>query len=534
MVANKGPIHRLLLGPIVGHTDYKSARIWIRVHDVLALFAVPTAYTLRIVDHGVFPFKSTEDGTPEFGTAIAQVDGLRPDWAYRYQVLRNGRVIPDAHGTFRTMPLPGSFADMLFVSLSCSNRTEPGAWPLLKEYIDKAQPRFIIMMGDQVYLDDDFEVWVSNLQSSPAQRRKVMAEIYQQHWSREPIRTIMANIPTYMMWDDHDIRNSWGSWAPDSPTLAGLYPRGAPITKQYNLYFEDARDLCWHFQMVRNPLPNMSAPTPGMARAMPFYFQCGRLAVLVVDNRGVRDIWRPKNPILGDAQWTYLSKVVDDLPPNVDAFALVTPLPLASMSPTGKIQWLFGNRTDDVELYKEGKAKALLELQQVGSTSLMDLLPTALGALTQTNTGTYRLDSLSDVRDNWAYLPCRPEQAELIRLAARARLTRQLGSQPRGLVFIGGDLHAGALYDLTIAAPDFSAPCLVTSGIAKETAGQILLIGTLLDEDYEITDGIRAHLQYAVQTYNFGVTHVLFGAGMPVITNVVAHEGVSWSSAIRL
>jgi hypothetical protein len=58
-----------------------------------------------------------------------------------------------------------------------------------------------------------------------------------------------------MMWDDHDIRDGWGSFAPDSPTLAALYPRGKPIFDQYNAFFEDARDVSWHFQMSHNPPP---------------------------------------------------------------------------------------------------------------------------------------------------------------------------------------------------------------------------------------------------------------------------------------
>jgi phosphodiesterase/alkaline phosphatase D-like protein len=138
----------------------------------------------------------------EFGTAIARADGLRSDWEYRYQVLRRKRVVLASMGAFHTMPVPGSMADVLFVSLSCSHGKDKGAWPLLDRYIKSAKPRFVIMMGDQVYLDDNDEiasaVWSKHLSTSSLVRRQAIVAKYQEHWSREPIRSIMANTPTYI------------------------------------------------------------------------------------------------------------------------------------------------------------------------------------------------------------------------------------------------------------------------------------------------------------------------------------------------
>ena len=82
-----------------------------------------------------------------------------------------------------------------------------------------------------------------------------MAEMYRFNWSRDPVRQILANVPTYMIWDDHDIRDGWGSLASDSPTMAALHRRGAAIFHASTAFFEDARDVYWHFQGCRNPLP---------------------------------------------------------------------------------------------------------------------------------------------------------------------------------------------------------------------------------------------------------------------------------------
>jgi hypothetical protein len=68
------PPNRLRLGPVVGHTDDASTRIWIQVVDD------PSRYALRVEGAGIFPFQSTEGGVLEFRTATAVATGLRPEW----------------------------------------------------------------------------------------------------------------------------------------------------------------------------------------------------------------------------------------------------------------------------------------------------------------------------------------------------------------------------------------------------------------------------------------------------------------------
>ena len=167
-----------------------------------------------------------------------------------------------------------------------------------------------------------------------------------------------------MMWDDHDIRDGWGSRASDSLTLALKYRRGQAIFAKNNAYFEDARDVYWHFQGCHNPMPTgdpslpnyISGPPPaGQRRAMPFVFRCGRLVVLVLDARGDRDVFRKDYPILGAEQWTFIDKVFANLAEDVEALAVMTPTPIASMDPNGQTQKLLGDRTDDVVAFSRGR-----------------------------------------------------------------------------------------------------------------------------------------------------------------------------------
>ena len=170
MARRRGP-RRLQLGPVVGHTDDTSTRIWIQVSDD------PARYRLRVEGVGLFEFKSTELGAVEFGTAIAQVTGLQPDLRYRYRVVRAGRFVPGANGSVRTLP-PPSMTNLLFCAISCNGAEQLGAWQKFSDFVEASQPSFIVMMGDQIYMDEDQpDVFAQHFHSDSATRRRVMAEM---------------------------------------------------------------------------------------------------------------------------------------------------------------------------------------------------------------------------------------------------------------------------------------------------------------------------------------------------------------------
>lgn len=529
------PLNRLLLGPIVGHTDAQSTRVWIQVADD------PAWYTLRIAGRGLFPFVSTENGSLEFGTALADANGLDAERKYRYQILRLGRAVPGAHGTFRTMPPPGSSADVLFVSLSCSEYRRPGAWPLLDKYVKQAKPRFILMTGDQVYLDfgntDRERIWPAHLHSTSDVRRQAMVYRYQQNWGREPIRRIMANTPTYMLWSDHDIRDGWGSWASDSPTLQEKYPRGAAIAAAYNHFFEDARDVYWHFQACHNPAPPAFVQLPlqhGLRQAIPFSFQCGRLQVLLLDDRGDRDLWRDSYPVLGNDQWRFVkNEFVPNLEANVDVLAIVTQAPIVTMSPKGESQTRLGHRMDDVVLFSQGKGKELLALQKHSDTRLeyAEAFVDRLVFKDALPNNDLHISDFDEARDQWSHYISRPEQERLIRLAGTARTTNRITSAAREVLFLGGDIHSGALFDISVSEPSFKAQCLISSGIGQ-ARGHI--VGAVVDDNFEVAPGIRAKLRHFVGAYNFGITHILFSGGKPVVNNFIAHSDKSRYLTVKL
>lgn len=535
---------RLQLGPVVGHTDDTSTRIWIQVGDD------PSRYALRVEGVGLFQFQSTEFGAIEFGTAIALVIGLQPDISYRYRVTRASRFVPGGIGTVRTMPPAASMTNLLFCAISCNGAEQVGAWERFADYVDDAKPSFVVMMGDQVYLDEDEpDIFEQHFDSDPVTRRRAMADKYRANWSREPVRRVLANTPCYMVWDDHDIRDGWGSLASDSPTMAARFNRGAAIFRKSTAFFEDARDVYWHFQGCRNPLPGdhrdpffpaqldpafpnyIGSPIPrGQRLGMPFVFRCARTLVLVLDSRGERDVFRPEKerPILGLRQWQFIDAVFANLPDNIDALAIVTSTPVASQDPDGQTQRLMGERTDDIEAFKRGDEQALFHPES--SSSKVELVKAIISTKianrtgVQPNIGAFQVSNLDEARDQWSHRYAQPEQKELIEKAFKARRLNRNAASNRALIFLSGDIHIGCIFDLNALPQNANAVSLTSSGISQIDDTQPL-VGTFIDESFPVAPGITSTLRDVVNQFNFGIVQVQPTGHGAQIDAVLAHEG---------
>lgn len=526
----------LLLGPIVGHTDHESTTIWIRVGDKLQFIRnnqKVDRYKLRIIGVGDAVFLSTEEeNRNEFGTAIAKIGGLRPNNQYSYLVLRNGRLIENGQGSFRTMPYPDSNTEIKFVAISCNNNKELGAWCSLFKYINLNKPYFLLMMGDQVYLDDDKslddlgDLWrdYPKDETPSVKRRKIMAARYQSNWSRHPIRQIMANIPTYMMWDDHEIRDGWGSFAPDSPTLGERFPKGTKIFRRYNVFFKDSREVFWHFQMSHNPylekLPHLSTER----MAMPFYFRCGRSLILVIDSRGNRDLWRKEKPILGFKQWVFIKNILskDFLDRKIETIVIVTPGPVVTMAHDSIGQKLLGSFDEDEKMFIRGDEKGIESLatqkklieepsrqyfRASGGSGLTRLAKAIKKAIKESNSNSRKMINLmvgqvDDIRDQWSHKISRGEQRELIQIAGEAAIKNKTKRSSRKILFLGGDIHLGAIFDIELSNPDITIPCVVSSGI-NQIVSKYETVFVVSSGRFEVSAGINARLREVYSNHNF-------------------------------
>jgi hypothetical protein len=156
---------------------------------------------------------------------------------------------------------------------------------------------------------------------------------------------------------------------------------------------------------------------------MPFVFRCGRLVVLVLDARGDRDVFRKDYPILGTEQWGFIDTVFANLPADVEALAVMTPTPIASMDPNGQVQNLLGDRTDDVVAFSRGRTqpKSSEEKGEIPVAVANVHLSRLLG--TQLNLGRYmisKIDELATSGHTSSPAPSRPTcSARPARLAWR-------------------------------------------------------------------------------------------------------------------
>src|SRR2546425_5935926 len=145
-------------------------------------------------------------------------------------------------------------------------------WGLWKDIADThVQKPFHLMLlgGDQVYMDSLWSSgpmleWRQKLRRFQGkyqwepdgpydkQARKGFMDMYCSNWSRETIASVLATIPSIMIWDDHDICDGWGSHPDDVqafPVMKGL--------------FGVARDYFEALQLGQKPgsiLPNAIGP----------------------------------------------------------------------------------------------------------------------------------------------------------------------------------------------------------------------------------------------------------------------------------
>jgi alkaline phosphatase D len=194
------------------------------------------------------------------------LEGLSPNTRYHYEITVDGKNDPAWAGSFKTAPAAGKPAAFRLALTSCMKIGRPQAsWFLLLAQ----QPDIHLTVGDTHYADT----------TNPTVQLK-----HHVAYRRQPeFATVLRNVPTYAIWDDHDFgpNNSDGSAKGKEQSLAG-----------------------WK-QAWANPALG-SADTPGAF----FRFSHGDVDFFVVDSRYHRSPDKApdddKKRMLGDAQFAWL------------------------------------------------------------------------------------------------------------------------------------------------------------------------------------------------------------------------------------
>lgn len=368
------PNERLSNAAIVGHTTSKTTKIWVRMKLegefwlILAEEEIPVRETAAIKHSGTnFQnlmltsgdnsevrirgcVKSNNFANGSDRTAVYNVSALKPGKRYYYAVfsktgegdLVNWIIGRDEIHSFRTdANKPDEIA---FGLISCHmpydkrNLVNMEMWQTFGEILGETNADFIIAGGDQAYSDGNPNVsiwaWLKRNKKEVQKlnqddRREVMTswyrDIYRGYWGPLDLRRVYRNFPTYMIWDDHEIMDGWGSYK-DSELSNKLDSIWEWENQGKNLAL--AHDMFWASRKVYEEYQNCHNPATAKGQ-WDYAFEKGDCAFFVMDMRGQRDYNREKNKILGADQLNRVLKWLDG--PKVAKAAvafIVSPVPM--------------------------------------------------------------------------------------------------------------------------------------------------------------------------------------------------------------
>lgn len=315
---------KLRLGPLVGAVSEREARIWLRADD-----AGPAR--LHVFREGGdevpgSPFRASapfdRSGT---ATIVARLPAAYARYTYDVRDEAGASVLPAWLGTpgFRSAPEPATRGPFRFGLVSCNDlraKTQRGRrdperpWRTLHREAARLDLAFLVCAGDQVYADDAWEAEATGRVFVPTLRR-AYEDAYQSQWDARWLRRTLASLPCLMTWDDHEIRNGWGSERAD----------GREPTRR--AAFAVAREVYRRFQHEHNP------PSFGSASDLFYAFRYGDAGVLVLDGRGARDCTLVRDPLLGAQQWRLVSQWLREETPGLGALFVVSSVPPVHVPP---------------------------------------------------------------------------------------------------------------------------------------------------------------------------------------------------------
>lgn len=155
------------------------------------------------------------------------------------------------------------------------------------------RPQFVLGLGDQIYVDPDptkdepLAFFRGNrsddflIHTDPDSLYGALDVVYRYNFSLPPLAQALSKLPAFMMWDDHEIRDGWGS-------------QGDEMSEPMRTYFRIARHAFIANQLLRSYAPGAIDQAGYDAlvasdQALHHQFSYGvRTHVLMLDSRSTR------------------------------------------------------------------------------------------------------------------------------------------------------------------------------------------------------------------------------------------------------
>lgn len=302
------------VGPIVGEVTESTARVVVQTDT-------PGVITLRLKAAGSPAIERSAAATDEDPVVGVVFDDLAPATRYDLSLSVNGAEVAGRTGRVVTR---SARADRLAVAAVSCNYTiregESERWQdLLENRVRSGAVSTVLHIGDQVYLDTAFGQSIQDVRSrgrTEEVRRDITARfrrVYEYAWNYAPTREVLATTSNLMIWDDHEVRNGWGSHAQDRNRDSNRF-WVAGIARQV---FQDYQRRLW-------AEPDLSVPHEAHAHTY------GKVGIVFLDQRGARTFsYDAARPYLGGAQWSWLRDTLASPPfARVTALLVVTSVPL--------------------------------------------------------------------------------------------------------------------------------------------------------------------------------------------------------------
>lgn len=338
----------VLLGPIVRYVGTETATLWFEM-------AHPCTVTV-VTDVGVRASERTW-GVHGHHFALVPLEGLPANAPVSYEVfVDEHRVWPEdgkrasIHTVDAAGPVTLAFgscrrgddysakslktigADALAGLGSALIEQDPGQWP-----------QALLLLGDQVYADDPSPEIVERLQArresgeGPTSAIGTDAEneicdfeeyswLYRESWGLEPVRTLLASIPSCMILDDHDLRDDWNSsasWRRDIETrpwwndrvigayssywvyqhLGNLSPKELAGDEMYAAVRSAETDADREKLLADFALRVDRAPETGR---WSFYRDFGDTRLIMIDSRCSRNLDPENREMVDEKEWAWV------------------------------------------------------------------------------------------------------------------------------------------------------------------------------------------------------------------------------------
>lgn len=390
--SNEQKHSKLTSAVIIGATTRDSARVWVRVYQEGKWSLVVTDKPLSgdlvrleeksieefLTDKGIAPvYLGERDFTQDSNlTGVFEVTGLEPDTCYYYAVISNEtdpavvrrRTEMGADAPLCLRTLPGSRFELVFGFYSCHDHISAsgdiGAWPHFSEQLRDARAHFVIGGGDQAYVDTnsknefpDIWIWLKDNKKALLQKfatgngkydvagielylLNIYRWYYRVYWNVSALRKVYENFPQYMIWDDHEIMDGWGSLtnAERMNRISGFFEDKDTKDNQLlvDLMWRAACRAYYEYEHSHNPATAIDLANPDECQ-WDYSFRHDDSAFYVLDMRGHHDVEKNKNKkknpdpyiILGKAQFErFTAWLGGEEAKNSKALFVVSPVPV--------------------------------------------------------------------------------------------------------------------------------------------------------------------------------------------------------------